>query len=157
MCQFLLYSKVTQSYICTYILFDMIFHHDLSQETGYSCLCCTVGPQCLSILNVMVCIYYPQTPNSSHSLPLGNHKSLLYACESVSVLYTGSFVPYFRFYIYIIMWIFFFFRAAAAACGSSQARGQIRAVDAALHQSHSNAGSQQHLQPTPWLTATPDP
>ena len=35
----------------------IIFHHGLSQETGYSCLCCTVGPQCLSILNVIVYIY----------------------------------------------------------------------------------------------------
>ena len=49
------------------------------------------------------------------------------------------------------------FRAAPAAPGGSQARGPIRAVAAGLHQSHSNARSELCLQPTPQLTATPDP
>ena len=30
----------------------IIYHHVLSQETGYSSLGCTVGPHCLSILHV---------------------------------------------------------------------------------------------------------
>ena len=47
--------------------------------------------------------------------------------------------------------------AAPAAYGSSQARGRIRAVAAGLHQSHTNVESKPHLQPTPQLTATPDP
>ena len=34
--QFLLYSKVTQSYIYIHYLSYIIFHHGLSQETGYS-------------------------------------------------------------------------------------------------------------------------
>ena len=53
---------------------------------------------------------------------------------------------------------FFFcpFRTTPAAYGGSQARGQIRAAVAGLFQSHSNAGSEQHLQPTPQLEATPD-
>jgi len=37
------------------------------------------------------------------------------------------------------------------AYGNSQARGQIRAAAASLRQSHSNAGSKLHLQPTPQL------
>ena len=41
--------------------------------------------------------------------------------------------------------------------GGSQARGQIGAVAAGLHHSHSNAGSELCLQPTPHLTATMDP
>ena len=41
--------------------------------------------------------------------------------------------------------------------GVSWARGQIRAAAASLHQSHSNAGSEAHLQSTPQLTETPDP
>ena len=41
--------------------------------------------------------------------------------------------------------------------GSSQARGQIRALAAGLHHSHSNAESEPHLRSTPQLTATPDP
>ena len=49
-----------------------------------------------------------------------------------------------------------FFRAAPAAYGGSQAKGQIRAVAAGLHHSHSNADSKPCLQPTPQLKATPD-
>ena len=47
--------------------------------------------------------------------------------------------------------------AASAANESSQVRGQIRAAAAGLHHSHSNAGSEPYLQPTPQLMATPDP
>ena len=47
--------------------------------------------------------------------------------------------------------------AAPVAYGGSQARGRIRAVAAGLRHSHSNAGSEPHLQPIPQLTATPDP
>ena len=39
----------------------------------------------------------------------------------------------------------------------SQATGQIRAAATGLHQSHSNTGSEPHLQTTPQLVATPDP
>ena len=39
----------------------------------------------------------------------------------------------------------------------SQTRGRVRAADASLHHSHSNARSESCLQPTPQLTATPDP
>ena len=39
----------------------------------------------------------------------------------------------------------------------SQARDLIGAVDASLYQSHSNARSEPFLQPTPQLTAMPDP
>ena len=41
----------------------------ISQETGYCSLCYTVGPHGLSILNVIVCVYQPQTPSLSHFLP----------------------------------------------------------------------------------------
>ena len=46
--------------------------------------------------------------------------------------------------------------AAPTAYGGSQARGLIGAVATGLRQSHSNAGSEPCLQPTPQLTATPD-
>ena len=39
----------------------------------------------------------------------------------------------------------------------SHARGLIGAVAAGLCQRHSNVGSEPHLQPTPQLTAMPDP
>ena len=54
---------------------------------------------------------------------------------------------------------FFFgvFRAAASAYGSSKARGQIRAVAAGLHHSHSHARFELCLRLTPQPTATRDP
>ena len=52
---------------------------------------------------------------------------------------------------------FAFSRAAPAAYGGSQARGRIGAVAAGLRHSHSHARSKLRLQPTPHLTATPNP
>ena len=50
-----------------------------------------------------------------------------------------------------------FFRAAPAAYVSSQATGQRGAVAATLRHSHSNLGSEPHLQSTPQLPTTLDP
>ena len=58
--------------------------------------------------------------------------------------------------IYLFICLFAFSGAAPAAYGGSQARGPIGAVAASLRQSHSNARSEPHPQPTPQLTATPD-
>ena len=67
---------------------------------------------------------------------------------------------FFWFYEKKIFFFFFVFLpfswAALAAYGGSQARGQIGAVATSLLQSHSNAGSEPRLQPTPQLTATLD-
>ena len=64
-------------------------------------------------------------------------------------------------FVLFLKWFrtFFFclFRTTPMAYGGSQARGQIRAVAAALHQSHSNAGSELCLRPTPQLMVMPDP
>ena len=55
------------------------------------------------------------------------------------------------------MFVFLLFLwAAPVTYGGSQARGRIGAAATGLCQSHSNAGSELHLQPTPQLTATPD-
>ena len=43
------------------------------------------------------------------------------------------------------------------AHGGSQASGRIRAVATGLSHSYSNVGSEPRLQPTPQLTAMPDP
>ena len=51
---------------------------------------------------------------------------------------------------------FFFFRAVPVTYGGSQAMGHIGAVAAGLHHSH-NARSKLRRQPTPQLTAMPDP
>ena len=57
----------------------------------------------------------------------------------------------------LFFWFFLLFRAEPTACGGFQAGGLIRATAASLRQSHSHAGSEPHLQPTPQLMARPDP
>uniref|UniRef100_A0A8D0PR14 Uncharacterized protein n=1 Tax=Sus scrofa TaxID=9823 RepID=A0A8D0PR14_PIG len=58
---------------------------------------------------------------------------------------------------FLFFGFFLHFRAAPMAHVGSQARGQIRAIAAGLPHSHTNARSVLRLQPTPQLTATPDP
>ena len=66
-----------------------------------------------------------------------------------------------RFFLFCFVFVLFFFClfavswAAPTAYGGSQARGGIGAGATGLRQSHNNAGSELHLQPTPQLTATP--
>ena len=63
--------------------------------------------------------------------------------------------------IFLVLFIFFLvfvtFRASLVAHGGSQARGPITAAAAGLHHSHSNKGSESHLQAPPQFTAMPDP
>ena len=64
----------------------------------------------------------------------------------------GLFLSFFFFFVFFaISW------AVPTASGGSQARGPIWAVATSLHQSHSIVGSELCLQPTPQLTAMPDP
>ena len=60
--------------------------------------------------------------------------------------------PFFFFLVFLP-----FLGPLPAAYGCSQARGVIGTVATSLRQSHSNMGSKPGLQPTPQLTATPDP
>ena len=60
-------------------------------------------------------------------------------------------------FLFCLFCLFAFSRAAPVADGVSQARGLIRAVAAGLPQSHSNAGSEPRLQPTPQLTQMVNP
>ena len=50
-------------------LFEFFFHYDFSQEIEQSSLCYTVGPCCLSILYVMICLCYSHTPTPFLSAP----------------------------------------------------------------------------------------
>ena len=59
---------------------------------------------------------------------------------------------YYFFNLFFVSLLFLW--AASAAYGGSQARGPIGAVATSLRQSHSNSGSEPHLQPKPQLTAT---
>jgi len=72
----------------------------------------------------------------------------MFMCIYVCIL---SICKFFFFGLFAISW------AAPAAYGGSQARGPIGAVATGLRQSHSHAGSEPRLQPTPQLMAMPDP
>ena len=68
------------------------------------------------------------------------------------LLFNGLFMFYFKLFLFFfclsaISW------ATPSAYGGSQARGCIGAVASGLHQSHSNLGSEPHLQPTPQLVS----
>jgi len=71
---------------------------------------------------------------------------------SAMVMVLGPCCTFFFFFVFLL-----FLWAAPAAYGGSQARGLIGAAATSLRQSHSNAGPESSLQPTPQLTATLDP
>ena len=71
--------------------------------------------------------------------------------------HANVFFPSPSFFFFFFFLSFCLFGSALMVYGGSQARGPIRATPAGLHHSHSNATSKPHLQPTPQLTATPDP
>ena len=66
----------------------------------------------------------------------------------------------FHFYLFLFIYflgLFAFSGATPEAYGGSQVRDPTGAVATGLPHSHSNEGSELHLQSTPQLTATPDP
>ena len=69
LCPSLLYSQVTQLYTSKHSFFYILFHYGLSLGVEYSSLYYIVGPCCLSLLNVIVCIYQLQTPSPSLPQP----------------------------------------------------------------------------------------
>ena len=88
----------------------------------------------------------------------GSEKMLLsFMSESVWPVFSSKrFMVSGLFFFFLSLFLLFLW-AAPAAYGGSQARGRIGAVAAGLRQSYSNTGSEPRLQPTPQLTATPDP
>ena len=72
-------------YVCVYILF---FHYGLSQDIKCDSLCYTVGPCCLSILYIIVCIGQPQTPTPLLPCPppLWQPQSVLCVCVEAAFL-----------------------------------------------------------------------
>ena len=67
-----------------------------------------------------------------------------------------NFIIFYYFFYFYFFCLFAISWATPVAHGGSQARGQIVTIATGLCHSHSNA-SEPHLQPTPQLTATPDP
>ena len=78
-------------------------------------------------------------------------KLLLIAVENIFFFFdlvkfvTFSWLNFFSFFFFFLTFLW----AAPTAYGGSQARGLIGAVATGLRQSHSNAGSEPRLQPTP--------
>ena len=60
-------------------------------------------------------------------------------------------------FILLIYYFIFYFRATPKGYGGSQTKGWIRAIATGLYHSHSKAGSELCLWPTPQLMAIPDP
>ena len=84
------------------------------------------------------------------------HKCV-FTLRNVLLFYHFYWLPFHPFVWYIVIFFFCLFRTAPVAYAGSQARGLIGCIAAGLRQSHSNARSEPHLQPTPQLTVTPDP
>ena len=154
LCQFLLYSRVTQSYINTHSL-NTIFHHGLSQEIGYSSLCYTEGPYCLCILNIIVCIYESQTPHPSCSVPPWQPQ-VCFLCLWVCFGFVDRFLSA-VFYSFIFFLFFFCFLEPHLWSMDVPRLGGKSATAAGLHHSHSNEGPEPGLWPTPQLMAMLDP
>ena len=95
-------------------------------------------------------------PFSSNSLTTRRHLGagcpLMIYCQN-AIPNRGTVVGTFSF----LLFFFLLLRATPKACGSSQARGRIKAAAAGLHHSHSNTGSELHLHPTPQLMVMLDP
>ena len=87
------HSKVTSFYMYIHSFFNILFHYGLSQEIGYSSLRCTVGPCCLSILNVIVYIYQLQIPSLLSLFPC----SLL---ATTSLIFTSTPQSKFRIFLF---------------------------------------------------------
>ena len=79
--------------------------------------------------------------------------SIVVAPTDIPFLHTLSSIYCLHFFFFLL------FKATLAACGSFQARGQIRATAATLHHSHSHAGSGSicNLHHTLWQCWIPDP
>ena len=71
-----------------------ILHHRLPQEIGYGSLCRTVGPPCLPVLNVIVCICQPQTPHPSHFLPRPGQPQVCSLCLCVCLCFVAILIRY---------------------------------------------------------------
>ena len=98
--------------------------------------------ECLCDFQADTCVFFHH--------PISWNISSKYVFLSIFIL-CGHFIYFYFVFIYLL------FRASSMAYGSSQARGWIGAAATGLHHSHSNAGSELHLRPTPQLPATLDP
>ena len=103
LCYFLLYGKMIQLYIYIYIY---ILFHILSIMVYHRIEYISVlRSKTLQFTHPIYNSLHLVTPNSPSILPihllLGNHKSVLYGCESVPISLVSSFALYFRVHIQV--------------------------------------------------------
>ena len=87
-------------------------------------------------------------------------KALLFIPEDSQAFLSFSSVflcPSFFFLSFLFLFFFFFLGLQLQHMEVPRLGGQIKAKAAGLQHSRSNVGSEPPLQPTPQLTATPDP
>ena len=78
------------------------------------------------------------------------HQQSLYVFFFLSYTFLSFFLSFFFFFfLFVVFVVVAISWAAPATNGGSPARGRIGAVATGLRQSHSNAGSEPRLQPTP--------
>ena len=130
---------------------EFLAHLKSSSLTPSSCTCHIQLAANSIQINPCLCPDYPTFT------VLGPHKCFLKLLSPKWALHLlQSYFSSFFFLKKKLINLFCCFRAAPLAYGGSQARGQIGAAAARLHQSHSNARSKPCLQPTPQLMATLD-
>ena len=128
-------------------------------------LSCDVGRGCSSDLALLWLWYRPAAtvliqllawePPYASGVALKRHKDQKKKKKktknNITLSYLYSFYIFFLFFVchLLFSFSFSFSRAAPEAYGGSQARGLMEAIAASLRQSHSNAGSEPHLQSTP--------
>jgi len=125
------------------------------QHSGEMTLLSTIK---ICVMTLFLAFLRPDLPNSSYKAVRLLSLLLNFSCAIVSFpLFGLLFFIFIYLFCFVVFCLFAFSRATPAVYGGSQVRGRIGAVATGLRQSHSNLGSKPHLQPTPQLTATPDP
>ena len=119
-------SIVFLFYTYTHSFFYIISHYGLSQDIEYSSLWYTIGPCCLSILNVVVCIYQPQTPSPFLCLPtLPYQPQICFLCLWICFYLFSSVQSLTHFQLFVTPW--------TAACQASLSITNWRNLPKPIH------------------------
>ena len=94
------------TYRHTHILFQILFHYRLLQGIEYSSLYYIIGPCCLSMLYIVVCICWSQIPNLSlpHLSPLVTI-NLFSMCVSLFLVFLFVFNTFIYLFIYLFIFV----------------------------------------------------
>lgn len=84
-------ARWPQPHVCIHPFSPAVFHHVLSQELGCRCLCCTVGPHCLSLTDTSSLSIWHQETSAMCPFPLvwWLVKYLLHVIDHLLFLFRG--------------------------------------------------------------------